>query len=239
MESIINFFKSMKDDLDNCRWKKFFAKYIATLIALISAIFLCTKIYYNISYIILAILGFFCFVALWRHFFPPKPQQQVEMPVENNAMVYNPVFLEDTYSMLLNNISPIIMEKADIMQLQRVMASYELESPVHYTLKGFVLYHILIGKINENVDTQKVLEILQNAITQRLNHSEFIGIEQSYYLYNGRALPYIMVDNVRDLGNFVQVDIAITDDAYCQYRLQRLQNRISNASASKPRDRDF
>lgn len=229
----------MKDDLDNCRWKKFFAKYIATLIALISAIFLCTKIYYNISYIILAILGFFCFVALWRHFFPPKPQQQVEMPVENNAMVYNPVFLEDTYSMLLNNISPIIMEKADIMQLQRVMASYELESPVHYTLKGFVLYHILIGKINENVDTQKVLEILQNAITQRLNHSEFIGIEQSYYLYNGRALPYIMVDNVRDLGNFVQVDIAITDDAYCQYRLQRLQNRISNASASKPRDRDF
>ena len=161
------------------------------------------------------------------------------MPVENNTMVYNPAFLEDTYSMLLTNICPIIMEKADIMQVQKIKASYELESPIHYTVKGFVLYHILIGKINENVDTQKVLEILQNAISKKLSNPGFIGIGEAYYLYNGRALPRIMVDNVQDLGNFVQVDIVITDDTYCQYYIQRLQNKISKASTSKPRDRDF
>ena len=242
-KDIKNIIGSIAEDFHNGKWILGILEIIILVMAgasiVLVVILICQQVYNNIDYIILAILGFFIVVALWRHFFPPQPQQQVEMPVENNTMVYNPAFLEDTYSMLLTNISPIIMEKADIMQLQRIMASYELECPIHYTIKGFVLYHILIGKINENVDTQKVLEILQNAISQKLSNSGFIGIGEAYYLYNGRALPRIMIDNVRDLGNFVQVDIVITDEAYCQYYYQRLQNKISNASVSKPRDRDF
>lgn len=229
----------MKDDLDNCRWKKFFAKYIATLIALIGAIFLCTKIYYNISYIILAILGFFCFVALWRHFFPPKQPQKPEAPPENNTVMYDAVFLENSYKMLLTNICPIITEKADIMQVHKPMAYYELEAPIHYTVKSFVMFHILMGKNAESVDTRRVLEILQDTISKKLNNSEMVGISQACYFYNGQALPSIMIDSARDLGNFIQVDIVITCDAYCQYRLQRLQSSISNITASKPRDRDF
>lgn len=239
MESIIIFFKSMKDDFDNCRWKKFFAKYITTLIALLSAIFLCTKIYYNISYIILAILGFFCFVALWRHFFPPKQQQQTEPVMENNVMVYDTVFIENTYKTLLTNICPIIMDKADILQVYRPMAYYELEAPIHFTVNNYVLCHILMGKNAEIVDTQRIMEILQNSISQRLNNSEMIGISQACYFYNGQALPSIMIDSARDLGNFIQVDIVITCDAYCQHRINRLHSSISNATASKPRDRDF
>ena len=243
IKSIYDQFGIIADDFDNGRRLWAIAQMIIIIIIgasiILGGLWLCQQIYFNISYIILAILGFFCFVALWRRFFPQKQPQQIEAPPENNTVMYDAVFLENSYKMLLTNICPIIMEKADIMQVHKPMAYYELEAPIHYTVKSYVMFHILMGKNAESVDTQRILEILQNTISQKLNNSEMVGISQACYFYNGQALPSIMIDSARDLGNFIQVDIVITCDAYCLHRINRLQSSISNATASKPRDRDF
>ena len=242
IKAISNQFDIIVNDFNNGRviWATIQLLMISALGAgiVIGVIWLSKQIYINIAYIICVIVGFFCLVALWRHYFPPK-QQQEETPIENNVIMYDTVFLENTYTTLLTNICPIITEKADILNVQKPMAYYELEAPIHYTVKGFVVYHFLMGKTGETVDTQNILQILQNTISQKLNNSELIGISKACHLYNGQSLPSIMIDSARDLGNFIQVDIVITSDAYCQYRLQRLQSSISNTSVNQPRDRDF
>ena len=49
-----------------------------------------------------------------------------------------------------------------------------------------------------------------------------------------------MVDKVSDIGNFVQVDIAIVSEMYCKYRKQRIYNAMTTGSFNNiSRDKDF
>ena len=80
---------------------------------------------------------------------------------------------------------------------------------------------------------------MQNAIEQRLNNNEIDGITQTAYFYNGQVFPAIMVDNVREMGNYVQVDVAIASDYYCKYRERRIYENMASGNSSSIYDRDF
>ena len=84
-----------------------------------------------------------------------------------------------------------------------------------------------------------VLLELQNAIEQRLNNNEVDGITQTAYFYNGQVVPSIMIDNVREMGNYVQIDVAIASDYYCKYRERRIYENMNSSDSANVHDRDF
>ena len=73
----------------------------------------------------------------------------------------------------------------------------------------------------------------------RLNNNEVEGITQTAYFYNGQVYPSIMVDNVQDLGNYIQIDIAIASEYYCKYRERRIYNNMNQTGIIKPKDKEF
>ena len=48
-----------------------------------------------------------------------------------------------------------------------------------------------------------------------------------------------MVDNVQDLGNYIQIDIAIASEYYCKYRERRIYNNMNQTGIIKPKDKEF
>lgn len=52
--------------------------------------------------------------------------------------------------------------------------------------------------------------------------------------YNGQSYPALMIDNVRDLGSYVQIDVAIASEYYYKYRESRIYNHMSSSNPGRP-----
>lgn len=65
-------------------------------------------------------------------------------------------------------------------------------------------------------------------------NNEIEGITQSAFFYNGQTYPSIMVDNVRDVGSYIQVDLAIASEYYCKYRERRIYNNMAQSNSGRP-----
>lgn len=48
-----------------------------------------------------------------------------------------------------------------------------------------------------------------------------------------------MVDNVRDVGSYIQVDLAIASEYYCKYRERRIYNNMAQSNSGRPQDKYF
>lgn len=131
-------------------------------------------------------------------------------------------------------------EVADIVKLRKPASLSQMDAPTHYDVIARVpVYHFLATKLTDDVDLFDLTGILQNTIEQKLNNHELDGIQQTSFFYNGQAYPSLMVDNIRDLGSYVQIDVAIASEHYCRYRENWIYNSISQSGSGRPRDRDF
>lgn len=233
---------SLKTDCENGRWVILGLKTIALTVVLIcvgTVIYIFTyKVLQHLEEIIIAIGATACFFTILFSFLPKK--RPALTPVDTGIMEYDPITLENTYRMLRKNLCTVLGEVGDIVKLRKPASLSQLDAPTHYDVIARVpVYHYLASKLSDDVDMFNLVGILQNTIEQKLNNHELDGIQQISYFYNGQAYPSLMVENVRDLGSYVQIDLAIASEHYCRYRENRIYNSISQSGPMRPQDRDF
>lgn len=231
---------SLENDYQKKHWVKLILKCLGMIIIGVCMALLLGKLAFlildNIEGIVVTIGAIACFFMILFSFLPQKPPVTPPDP----PMDYDPITLESTYNMIRKNLCSVIGEIADITRLRKPASLSQMDCPTHYDVVAkAVIYHFLVLKQSGEIDTFSIIGILQNAIEQRLNNNEVEGITQTAYFYNGQVYPSIMVDNVQDLGNYVQIDIAIASEYYCKYRERRIYNNMNQTGIIKPKDKDF
>lgn len=191
----------------------------------------------NIEEIVVTIGAIACFFIILFSFLPKK---QIQAVPETSIMEYDPITLEATYKIIRKNLCSVIGDIGEIVKLRKPATLSQLDAPTHFDIiSKAVVYHFLALKQSDEIDTFNIIGILQNAIEQRLNNNELEGITQTIFFYNGQAYPSIIIDNVQDLGNYVQIDVAIASEFYCKYRERRIYNNMNQSISTKPHDKDF
>lgn len=233
--------KSLSDNYENRQWTKFILKVVGLLLMLacmVTAIAMLVWLIIENLQAITVTVGVICFLIWLVLGILPKRHQEPENP--SNYLQYDPITLENTYKLIRSGICTIIGEVGEIVKVRKPASYSQMDAPTHYDIvAGVPIYHLLVPKLGEAVDTYVALGILQNAIEQKLNGHALPGINQAVFFYNGQAYPALMVDMVHDLGNFIQIDVAVASESYCRYREQRLYNSINPSSGQNPQDRDF
>ncbi len=240
IELFKNFCYSLIKNYQDKQWLKLILKILAMLIVTVCVGLLLGELAFlildNIEEIVVTIGAIACFFMILFSFIKsPPPPPPPPIPQE-----FDPITLESTYNMLRKNLCSVIGDIADIIKLRKPANLRQMDGPTHYDIvANAVIYHFLILKQSDGIDAFSVIGILQNAIEQRLNNNEVEGITQTAFFYNGQVYPSIMVDNVQDLGNYVQIDIAIASEYYCKYRERRIYNNMNQTGIIKPKDKDF
>lgn len=225
------------------QWGRLILKSIGIVIVAICMSFLLGNlailILDNIEGIVITIGAIFCFFTILFSFLPKK-QVEVEAKPKASIMEYDPITLEATYKIIRKNLCSVLGDISEITKLRKPTTLSQLDCPTHFDIiSKAVVYHFLALKQSDEIDTFNVIGILQNTIEQRLNNNEVEGITQTIFFYNGQAYPSIMIDKVQDLGNYVQIDVAIASEFYCKYRERRIYNNMNQSATIKPHDKDF
>lgn len=186
-------------------------------------------------------VGCIVIVALFVLGFFPKKKAAPALP-EATQTGYDPVFLNSTYNLLRTNMVSILAETADMLHLRIPSTPSQIEAPVHHDIvSNAAIFHFLCGKQEPSVKTDpfEAMGIIQSVLERRLNNRELMGITQTTTFYNGMAYPAIMVDGVQDLGRYIQIDVAITNESYLRYRTTRLYSNMNDSNVFNPYDRNF
>lgn len=240
IELYMKILSSIINDYHDKHWGKLIFKILGSLIVILCMGLLLGNlailILDNIEGIVVKIGAIACFFMILFSFLPQKPPVTPPDP----PMDYDPITLESTYNMIRKNLCSVIGDIADVTRLRKPASLSQMDCPTHYDVVAkAVIYHFLVLKQSGEIDTFSIIGILQNAIEQRLNNNEVEGITQTDYFYNGQVYPSIMVDNVQDLGNYIQIDIAISSEYYCKYRERRIYNNMNQTGIIKPKDKEF
>ncbi len=243
MEFFKQTYYSLEDNYYDKRWGILTLKILAILIIIsctgIVIFFIASAIINNIENIIITIDSIGCITAIFLNFFKKKEPDIPALP-ESSIMEYDPITLESTYKLLRSNLCSIIGDVADIARLRKPATVTQMDAPRHFDIIAKCpVYHFLVLKQSQEIDTFTTLGIIQNSIEQRLNNNEMEGITQTVFFYNGQTYPSIMVDNVQDTGSYIQVDLAVTSEFYCKYRERRIYNNMTSSSSSRPQDKYF
>ena len=236
LERLKKFFYSFAEDYDNHSWVRLATKLVFTILVGGSIAFIIGNIALliinNIENIVITIGAIFCFIwgisSLMTKSEPPKT---AELPAPT---------LESTYRLLRKTLCSIVGDVNEIIKVRKPTTLSQMDCPTHFdVISKAVIYHLALIKTSEDFDALGASGILQNAIEQRLNNNEVDGITQTAYFYNGQVVPSIMIDNVREMGNYVQVDVAIASDYYCKYRERRIYENMNASNTADVHDHDF
>lgn len=232
---------SLSDNYEEKQWGKLILKVVGLLLMLACMVTVMVMLVWliidNLQEITVTV-GVICFLIWLVLGILPKRHQEPENT--GNYLQYDPITLENTYKLIRSGICTIIGEVGEIIKVRKPASYSQMDAPTHYDIvAGVPIYHLLVPKQGEAVDTYVALGIIQNAIEQKLNNHALPGISQAVFFYNGQAYPALMADRVEDLGNFIQIDVAVASENYCKYREQRLYNSINPSSGQNPHDRDF
>lgn len=236
-----NVASSLESDYLEKHWVKLILKILGLIIITVCMALLLGKLAFlildNIEGIVVTIGAIACFFMILFSFLPQRP---IRVDPPNGTIEYDPITLESTYKMIRKNLCSVIGDIADIARLRQPASLSQMDCPTHYdVVANAVIYHFLVLKQSNEIDIFSIIGILQNAIEQRLNNNEVEGITQTAFFYNGQVYPSIMVDNVQDLGTYVQIDVAIASEYYCKYRERRIYNNMNQTGIIKPMDKEF
>ncbi|WP_176254285.1 hypothetical protein [Enterocloster alcoholdehydrogenati] len=190
---------------------------------------------------IISVIGGICFIIMAIIGFSSTKKENSALPEPIQAS-YDPVFLNSTYSLLRTNLVSVLAETADMLCLRVPSTPSQIEAPVHHDIvSNAAIFHFLCGKQEPSVKTDpfEAMGIIQSVLERRLNNHDLMGITQTTTFYNGMAYPAIMVDGVQDLGRYIQIDVAITNESYLRYRTNRLYSNLNDGISSNPYDRTF
>lgn len=143
---------------------------------------------------------------------------------------------ESSYNTVRKCLYTVLNETASTLNLVAPKSYTALDSQVHTSDNGrFVILHYFC-QTNGDIDTAVISEVLNMRIGQKLSAGDFTELSTSAYIYEGRSYPIIMIDSVIDVGAYINIDVVICNEAYCEY----LRNK---SNSGKPpfdhNDNDF
>ena len=196
--------------------------------------------YWNFDKIVKVVGRMFLIIIMVLYMLPKKKPEPVALPETTRS--YDPLIANSTYSLLRTNMVSILAETADELHLRIPTNPSQIDAPIHFDIVNeAMIFHFLCGKQDATVslDLLDTMGVLQNTLERRLNNHELMGISQSTTLYKGMAYPAIMIDNVVDSGRYIQIDVAIVNEKYLHYRINRLYNSMDAENYTTPHDRNF
>ena len=150
--------------------------------------------------------------------------------------------LESNYIIVRKCFHSVIMDIADHVHLKKPTSLSELDSPSRMVSKGNVtMYQFVALKTSQEMNPAVIKDVLQTRMTQKLSSNEIAGLSQTTYIYEGQAFPLLCIDEVVDIGNYIQIDLAWASESYCRLIQDRKLayfegQRVSNLSI---KDKDF
>lgn len=182
-------------------------------------------------------------------YFGLRGRKQVQLQEQQNAIAQalaeqqsaERALCENNYSIVRQILFNILIDSSEILNLVKPTRLSELDSPSRTVLKGNVyMCQFVVVKKGEAIQ-EKVKEMLQLRINQKLNAQEFAGIVQTTYIYNGIAYPILYVDQVSNSGAYVQIDIAWVSENYCNLLSTRAHAKFQNMQPpnNNLHDKDF
>ena len=247
VNDIWKIFDNIDKDISRKKWLRVVAK-CSALIGIGVCICLCILwliafLFNHIDYIIIVVGGIGSIILIIRSALPERPKQReeaVRIQKSESTIEYDTITLESTYKRIREGMFHIIIEIADLIGVKKPASFSQMDAPTHYDIITNVpVYHLLVAKTGSENDVYTVMGLLQNVLEQKLNNNEFNGITQTVFFYNGQAYPSIMIDNVRNLGNMLQIDVVIVSGHYCRYRERRIHEQLNKNLFDNPRDDDF
>lgn len=193
---------------------------------------------------VLVIAGAYIMIYIWWRDKQEKRRQEIQDSLTQmtaSQQSAEKALCESNYTTVRQCLFSTLSENADVLNLVKPERLSELDSPSRTIFKGNVYMCQFVVVKKGDANSEKIKEMLQIRIGQKLSAQEFAGITQTQYIYNGTAYPILCIDEVRDNGTFVQIDIAWASENYCNLlnarahtRMQYLQPQNINC-----RDRDF
>lgn len=235
------------NDWEKRRYLSLFLKSVALIIALVcTAYLLAVVLLLIVTYkeTIAEVIGMVvCIGILILGFGASKKKKDTKEEDMDQAMYFSfdPVVLESTYYMIRNNIGMILCETADLLKLRKPAVPSQMDLPTHCDIIWKTpIYHLMVRKTDEDIDVDEIKGILQTTIQQKADNHELDGIPANSTVFcNGMKYPILMVDAVRDRGDWVQIDLAITTNDYIKYRDKCIYDQIARYDRAVTKDKDF
>lgn len=148
----------------------------------------------------------------------------------------NPETAENNYISVRQCIFTVLREAGTTLNLVPPTSTTDIDSQIRFSDKGsYVLLHYICQK-HGNVDVGVIREVLNNRIYQKLRSDEFNHLSETFYLYEGRSYPIIMIDNIIDVGAYINIDVVVSNKDYCEH----LRNKAAAVNLSiSTDDKDF
>lgn len=163
-------------------------------------------------------------------------RKEVKEAAEKQQREAELISAESSYNTVRKCLYTVLNETASTLNLVAPKSYTALDSQVHTSDNGrFVILHY-VCQTNGDIDTAVISEVLNMRIGQKLSAGDFTELSTSAYIYEGRSYPIIMIDSVIDVGAYINIDVVISNEAYCEY----LRNK---SNSGKPpfnhNDKDF
>ena len=138
-----------------------------------------------------------------------------------------------------NMLMAVLKATASRIGLVAPMSIEDIDCPTARVISRgkVVLYQFSIPKANASatIDLLIVKNVLQQSITNGLNHASFEGISEAAVLVDGVSYPTYMIDEVKDVPGYVSLLIAQPSAAYInQLRLRKQAAYAANNTSNRP-----
>lgn len=144
-------------------------------------------------------------------------RKEVKEAAEKQRREAELISAESSYNTVRKCLYTVLSETASTLNLVPPKSYTALDSNVHTSDNGrFVILHYVCQK-NGDIDTAVVSEVLNMRIGQKLSAGDFTELSTSAYIYEGRSYPIIMIDSVIDVGAYINIDVVICNEAYCEH----------------------
>ena len=143
---------------------------------------------------------------------------------------------ENNYISVRKCIFVVLREAGASLNLIPPISMTDIDSQIRLSDNGsYVLLHYVCQK-NGNVDVKVIQDVLSNKIIQKLRADEFNHLPEPFYPYEGRSYPIIMIDNIIDVGAYINIDVVICNKEYCEH----LRHKAAAVNLSiSTNDKDF
>ncbi len=143
---------------------------------------------------------------------------------------------DNSNNLIRKYLYAVLNETAATLNLVAPKSYTALDSQIPPSDNGrFVILHYVCQK-NGDIDTAHISEVLNVCICQKLNAGEFTELSTSAYIYEGRSYPIIIVDNIVDVGAYINIDVVICNEAYCEHICNK---SIATTKFIDLKDKDF
>lgn len=146
---------------------------------------------------------------------------------------------ETNYNLIRQALYSAINTTCDATGLNRIQSITALDTPRHFDSAGnYYVYHYMVTKTPGMVSLDVMQEILQNRIEQLLAARQIPGISQVRYFHSsGISYPTLIIDEIRDIGNFLQIEMVTANKHYAEFQENYLNTLQENTLSLQ--DDDF